>query len=157
MPVQPTGRFSQSLHTVRDWVLAAASWQSWAGANYALQGYLISAPVGAPRPYFIVDFNTTGRRRDGQTVGPFTQTGGVLLYFCDDARQGSDGDAETDFLNRVDAVLTELESLAPKGGAPLVLNGYDLAGGPARIADQSRDRLGDELEIMWALDLTVWP
>lgn len=158
--VLPTGPLSIPLHTVKGWLTGNAAWQSWCqGAAAALaQVYLISAPRGAPRPHAIVDFNTgTGRQRDGQTVGPFIQAGGVLLYFCDDARQGSDADAETDFLNRVGAVMVEMEQLPPLGGSPVVLNGYDLANGPARISAQERDKHGDQLEIMWALDLTVWP
>lgn len=158
--VQPSGPFSVPLHVVRGWLDGNAAWEAWAGGvqEAAAQLHLITAPANAPHPHIIVDFDTgLARRRDGQTVGPFSQAGGLVLYFCDRAGQRSDVDAQTEFLNRVGAVMAELELLPPLGGAPLVLNGWDLAGGPSRISKQERDKRGDELEVLLSLDLTAHP
>jgi hypothetical protein len=159
--VVPTGPLSVPLHTIKGWLVGLAPWQEWCGsvAEAEAQVYLISAPAGAPRPHIIVDFDSSlGRTRDGQTVGPFVQAGGHLVYFCDDARHKDDADAETDFLNRVGAVLVALELLPPLGGAPIVLNGYSLANGPARVSAQERDKHHrDMIEIMFGFDVTVHP
>ena len=160
MPVAPTGPFSTPLHTVKNWLTANAAWQNWCGGSSeaTAQTKLISVPAHFARPHAIIDFTPDlNRTRDGVTIGPFIQGGGVYLYICADAAQGNDDDAETDFMNRVGAVMTEMELIANQGGVPPVLNSYSIANGPARISAQERDKHGDQLEIMLALDLTVWP
>jgi hypothetical protein len=161
--VLPTGPLSTPLHTVKGWLVASAAWQLWCtgAANATAQTKLISVPAHFTRPHAIVDFSPDlNRTRDGVTIGAFIQGGGVLLYFCADAGQGADDDAETEFMNRVGAVMLDLELIANQGGVPPVLNGYSLANGPARISATERDKHGgnmDQLEVMFALDLTVWP
>lgn len=160
MPVAPAGPLSTPIATVKGWLVSATSWQNWCGgsAQATAQTRLISVPAHFAFPHAIIDmapdFNGT---RDGVNIGPFIYSSGVLLYFCDNARQQGDDDAEIDFLNRVGAVMTELAQIANQGGVPPVLNGWSIAAGPARISAQERDKHGDQLEITLALDVTGWP
>lgn len=162
MPITPTGRLSLPLHAVRNALIASPSWISWCGdaTAAAADAYLVSCPEKLRRAHALIDLDPSSfrRTRDGQTIGPFVHRGSVILYLAGPVAGGlADIDATTDFANRADAVLLDLESAPGLGGAGTVLNGISLLGGPVRTEKQLRDKLPDEVEAAFLLDVTVWP
>jgi hypothetical protein len=165
MPVTPTGTLAVPLHTLRGMIAASPAWRLWTGdatgAGVALtDSYLVACPPRIPRPHAIIDLDRSAfsRTRDQATVGRFVHQGGLLLYIGAPVANGtSDLDAMTAFLNRIDAVMADLENTAPAGGVGLILNGYTLADGPARMPATERDKNGDIIEALFAIDVTVWP
>ena len=162
MAITPTGRLSLSLHAVRTALIASPAWLAWCGSSPAAtaDAYLVAAPARVPRPHAILDLDPGSfrRTRDGQTIGPFIHRGGVMLYLAAPVTAGlSEIDAVTDFGNKADAILSDLESAPGLGGVGTVLNGISLMGGPTRIEVQLRDKHGDEIEAQFLLDVTVWP
>lgn len=161
MSVVPSGPFAQPLHDLRSLMVASAAWQSWCGdaAQAAADSYLVACPANLRRPHTIIDTAPDfSRSRDGVTIGPFVQNGGLMLYVCAPVvTGGTDNDATTDFLNRLGAVMLDLEAAPGNGGRGLVINGYSIVAGPQRMPAEVRDKNGDVVEIQLRLDATVWP
>jgi hypothetical protein len=162
MPVTPTGTLSVPLHDIRARLRASPAWIAWCGnsTKATADTYLISSPGKVPRPHAIIDLDPQNfqRTRDGATIGRFIQRGSVLVYLAALApANATDEDAVTDFLNRADGVLADLETSAGLGGYGSVINGYTIAGGPSRIDKDQRDKCGDLIEMALLLDVTVYP
>lgn len=155
----PTGSLAVPLHALQTMLLASASWQTWCGSLLlaTAQTYLVNAPDDAALPHAVIDLDTDhSGTRDGCSAGRFTRTGGATLYLCDQARYESDADSVIDFLNRVDAVMADLETYAPKGGVPLAFIGWNLLA-IQRMPAEEADKHGDIMEAAFSLQIEVWP
>ena len=162
MAVTATGSLSIPLHQLRTMLLASTSWQTWAGSLIlaTAQTYLVEAPEDALFPHAVIDLGTDqGATRDGCSTDRFTRTGGAVLYICDDVASSDvrdNTDILTEFMNRADAVMAEIEKYPPGGGMPLALNGWSMLG-LQRMIDDQRDKHGDILEAAFSLTFAVWP
>jgi hypothetical protein len=161
MPVSPTGSLSLPPNQLRAYLIASPAWISWTGGagQAAAQSLLVAAPSNTPFPHSLIDFDgNLTRTRDGANIGRFLQSGGLQLYFCDKVANGStEIDAFTNFLNRVDAVMSDLELTKNQGGQGLTIQGYSLAGGPVHMPEKERDKYGDIMEILFSVDVEVAP
>lgn len=161
MSVTPTGRLSKPLHQLRDLLTSSAAWISWIGASVTPGNRVAigECPASTPRPYAIIYWDANhAATRDGARVGDFVRTGSIALGIVADVTDGSDDiDAETDFLNHLDAVMADLEHATNSGGDGLTINGWAITDGPMRIPIDQRKKHGDRMMVEVSFDVEIWP
>jgi hypothetical protein len=160
MPVTPTGNLAVPLHALRSLLIASNAWQTWCSGQPQAEAdtYLISSPDQILRPHAIIDHgNRIAATRDGVAPGRWISTRTLRLYLAAPSlADATDADAVTDYLNHLDAVLSDLEQAAPESAGILILS-YQITAGPERIHQHLRERTGDLVESVMDLDVQVWP
>ncbi len=144
--ITPTGIISTPLERLRLLIAATAAFQAWAGASDAgsagRRGTLVDPPapldadpwtvdqLRALRPFYWIDEweapsgpGGDGWIADRVSLDGWSHGGKLIVWFEDNVAQGlSAGEAKVDFLNRVGAVLAELEALGDGNSAMLSIH-----------------------------------
>lgn len=145
--VAPTGHLSLPIDLLRKTVAGSTTFQAWTGTADAAAAlarvHAVQADASAAKPFAVVDWaRSYSRRRDaGGTRNHFQATGSLSLLFRAQITEADAGDAAYDFLNKVGAVLADMEGLAGTAGY-LDVEEIRLVEGPERPEEDEVKALG---------------
>lgn len=155
--IPAVGTLALPLQLLRGMLIASPAWIAWRGTVDAANPgeYLIRSPESLMRPHVIIDFDGNfSRSRDAIALRRFAQNTALQIYFCESPTPGApDDDATIAFLDRIDAVMGQIEIMPPlAGGNSLSIDGYTIKSGPLRTPPDQVDRQGDIIELIISID-----
>lgn len=143
MAVTPTGHLGKALDNLRTLVANSSTFQTWTGtattAAAKARIYIESADTGSPtRPFCVVGFGEDFAisKVGGGTGNTYRNDGSLLLWFEGAVSSGNAADSEDaayEFLNDVDGILSDCQTLSGSGGYINVTE-FGLLLGPERSA-----------------------
>lgn len=161
MALAATSRLALPLAQLRAKVLASATWSQWCGGPSGADAntFLCACDAKTPTPHCIIDYDTTAALdRDGVHDGTYLMSGTLLLYFCAQAlTPATYADAMTDFLNRIGAVIQDIETQPSNGGQGLIVDSINFKVSPTRMRAELKDKNGDFIETLFAVQFRSYP
>jgi hypothetical protein len=152
MASTPTGRMITGLTRFKSLLAASPTWIAWCGVGVtpADRIYLRSAATAkAPLPMALLAWSDDlVGRRDGVAIDGFIRAGSIVCGIDALATVGATNeDAEIDFWNKLEGVLTDLENAGTRAGGTIAVLGWAITAGPDRIAEEQRAKWGDRFQV----------
>lgn len=157
MAVAPTGMLSLPIDFLRNTVASSSTFQGWTStANESAakaRVHAVNAAASATAPMAVVGWQPGYvRTKDGGGIrNHFTGNGPLFLLFRAGITESDNADAEYAFLNKVGAILSEMELVA--GTATyLDTESVTLTDGPYRPEENEALGIGDYYEALFAVE-----
>lgn len=151
--VTPTGLYSLPLHYLRLTLAGSSTFQGWVGAANASEAlayiYAVSVAGDATVPFATVDWWENFSRGKIGTGAYFALQGDLMLVIRGPRdTDATVADAAYTFLNKVGAILGEMEALAGAAGY-LDITGFEQVEGPASPTEDEIKTHGDFYQVIY--------
>lgn len=155
--VTPTGMLSLPIDYLRNTVASSSTFRTWTStASEALakvRVHAVSAASNATAPLAVAGWlpGYTRTKVGGASRNHFEGQGQLILLFRAAISEAANADAEYDFLNKVGAVVSEMELVA--GTATyLDIESITLSDGPYRPEENESQGIGNYYEALFTIE-----